>query len=575
MKILLVGLLTALSMSVTLPALAEVFVMSSQVGYEFGDPMRAIVRGEKPGDLTQQALFEVVDADDRSILKKTLEPWGEKWGAYWWVADFSTLQKAGKYRLHIWDGEKKVAASDPIELDKQPLWEASYPVIAYDYLKTRSQQARTGKGWKDCGSDLQEFSSHAVCIDGIADVLEHLDSTATTEQRRFLKDQLIRGCDYMAHLQDKAAELGLGDGAVIHEDRDQDVVTGNLAKAAALLARVSHLIADHNSEKSVDFLQRAKRSFAWIEHNGPILPSGSQAFFASVHGAPTGSTPPAAKWMTRDLVTMMRAAVQLYKCGELAYQAKAIDYAQQIIARQIPESNAEGGLYGHFYTYDADTRFNGVRLSEKANIHCGAWSDDGRIYNKGGHYPHYLLPLIEMLELWPSHDDAAEWKAALHRFAYGYLIPACRQSPFLIMPAGYYQDEGLVYFGCWYHAHNNIYAFTASLALELGQLFDDPELRQIAVGNLQWIAGLNCGLSETKPANYLPVSMIYGVGNRSRGSWSKIPGSVCNGFSASPQFKIVPITAATDKPRYFDDEAYIAHSLPYLAAVARLRAYRD
>ena len=67
----------------------------------------------------------------------------------------------------------------------------------------------------------------------------------------------------------------------------------------------------------------------------------------------------------------------------------------------------------------------------------------------------------------------------------------------------------------------------------------------------------------------------YDIGARSRGSWSKITGSICNGFSASPQFKIAPISAAKDRPKFLDTEAYIAHSLPYLAALTRLETDRD
>lgn len=560
---------------VALPLYGEVNIMSSQVGYDIGDPMRVIVRAKQPESIGQDANFIVLDSSDKRIVEGPMEYWGEKWGAHWWIANFSGLPDEGHYSIRIMDGDSLIGTSDPIEVGSHILWGKSYPIIAYDYLETRSKEARSGKGWKDCGSNLQEFSSHAVCLDGICDVLEFVEPNATKDQRAFLMDQLIRGCDYLAHLQDKAKELGLGDGSVIHEDRDKDIVTGNIAKAAFILARVSHIIADHNPQKSAEYLQRAKRAYTWIETNGPIIPPGSQTFFPFVHGAPAGSVPPEGQWMTRDLVTMTRASVELFRAGEADYKAKAVHYANRVMKRQIPEEQAEGEFFGHFYTYDDYSSFGGVKFSEKANIHCGAWSNDGRVYNKGGHYPHYLLPLIEMLELWPDHVDAPRWKECLHNFAYGYLIPACRKSPFLILPAGYYQDVGLTYFGSWYHAHNSMYAFTASMALELGELFNDSQFRDIAVGNLQWIAGLNSGKLEGEPAKYVPVSMIYGIGARSRGSWSKIPGSVCNGFSASKQFKIDPISATTDKPEFFDDEAYIAHSLPYLAALARLEADRD
>lgn len=557
------------------PAPGSPWIMSSQVGYDLGDPIDVFMRGQTKHCLPDKATCALSDATDRLVMKVDPQYWGQQWGSHWWIAEFSALERPGRYSVCIKHGSQILATSDPIEVGRDILWDKSFPVIAFDYLKTRSQQARTGKGWKDCGSDLQEFSSHAMCVDGICDVLEIAGQGITAEGKVFLRNQLIRGCGYLAHLQDKAKSQGLGDGAVIHEDRDRDVVTGNIAKAAAVFARVARLVAQHHPTQRAEYLERARCSFTWIEQHGPVMPPGSQAFFAAVHGAPAGSVPPKGQWMTRDLLTMTRAAIELFLSGKNAYQAKAISYAKRVMARQLSREQAEGGLWGHFYTYDDFSSFGGIKFTEKANIHCGAWSKDGRIYNKGGHYPHHLLPLMDMLKLWPAHPDAARWKQCLHDFAYGYFIPACEKSPFLILPAGYYRDQGLMYFGSWYHGHNNIYAFTASLALELGRLFDDPRLCDIAVGNIQWIAGLNCGKAEGKPAQYRPVSMIYGIGNRYRGSWSKIPGSVCNGFSASRQFRIAPITADRDKPVHFDDEAYIAHSLPFLAALARLEFYRD
>ena len=155
----------------------------------------------------------------------------------------------------------------------------------------------------------------------------------TPDEQRLLRAQILRGGEYMAHLQDKAGSLGLGDVAVAHEDRQKDVVTGNVAKAAASFARAARSLGQRHANKKAEYLSRAKRAFAWIKKHGPIIDD---------------------------------------------------DYSS----------------------------FSGVRFSEKANIHCGAWSKDGRIYNKG-----------------------------------------------------------LLYFGSWYHGHNNIYAFAASLALEFDRLF--------------------------------------------------------------------------------------------------------
>jgi hypothetical protein len=111
------------------------------------------------------------------------------------------------------------------------------------------------------------------------------------------------------------------------------------------------------------------------------------------------------------------------------------------------------------------------------------------------------------------------------------------------------------------------------LALEFQRFFNDDQFKKIAVGNLQWIAGLNCGILDDDTSKYLPVSMISGIGARYRGSWTNIPGSVCNGFSAGKQFRISPPSAGNDKPVFFNDEDYIAHTIPYIAALIRLESY--
>jgi hypothetical protein len=340
-----------------------------------------------------------------------------------------------------------------------------------------------------------------------------------------------------------------------------------------IFAKVARIIKQFDSRLSSEYLDRARHAFVWIEKNGPIINPEEPIFFPSVHGAPQGTTPPKDQWMTRDLVMMMSAAVEIFKAGDHKYKDEAIRLARQVAKRQVPQDENEGGFYGHFYTYDDYTDFGNIKFTEKANIHCGAWSREGRIYNKGGHYPHYLLPLIEMIKLWPSHQDAGLWQQVLQDFAYGYFLPVSKESPFFILPAGYYDDEGLLYFGSWYHGHNNIYGFAASLALEFQKYFKDDRFIDIATGNIQWIAGLNCGWKREKSDHYNSISMIAGIGSRSVESWSNIPGTIINGFSASKQFKIFPPSLEKDLPAYLDDEGYIAHSLPYLAALARFRAY--
>lgn len=502
-----------------------------------------------------------------------VDKWGKKWESYWWIADLSHIKQQGSYILKIKNKDHLLITSDTIEVGENLLWNKCFHTIAFDFLQSRSEQARTGKGWRDCGSDLQEFSSHMVAVDALCDILKTNQSLLTQHEKDHIIGQILTGCEYLAHLQDKADSLGFGTGPVVHEDRQTDVVTGNVVKASMIFAKAAQIIKQVDGQLGLDYLDRARHAFVWIEKNGPIINPEEPTFFPSVHGAPHGTAPPRDQWMTRDLVMMMSAAVEIFKSGDHKYKDKAIRLARQVAKRQVPQDENEGGFYGHFYTYDDYTDFGNIKFTEKANIHCGAWSREGRIYNKGGHYPHYLLPLIEMINLWPSHQDAGLWHHVLQDFAYGYFLPVSKESPFFILPAGYYDEEGLLYFSSWYHGHNNIYGFAASLALEFQKYFNDDRFNDIAIGNIQWIAGLNCGWKQEESDHYNSISMIAGIGSRRVESWTNIPGTIINGFSASKQFKIFPPSMEKDLPAYLDDEGYIAHSLPYLAALARFRAY--
>ncbi|TKG91555.1 hypothetical protein EYV94_21250 [Puteibacter caeruleilacunae] len=550
---------------------AQSGILSSQVGYDTNEVKKIFIRSDQAHFIKEKTAFKIVNIQNGKTFKGQVKKWGSKWNATWWIADFSKLKKEGSYQLLLQNAKGQSLSSDTFKIGDHILWKNSYNVIAHDLLDQRAREARVGKGWRDCGSDLQEFSSHAVTIDGLGDILENSDKVLSKEEHEYLRNQLVRGCDFLAYLQDKAKEIKLGDGAVIHEDRQDHVVTGNVAKAAKMFAKSSRLLRGYNDSKSKEYEMRAKKAFQWIHQNGPVVNEEEQLFYASVHGAPKGAVPPAKQWMTRDLVTMISAAIELYDLGNTEYKALAINYADKVMARQVSKQDNEDGLYGHFYTYSDYSQFGGVKFTEKANIHCGAHSKDGRMYNKGGHYPHYILPFIKMIEEWGSDAKAKEWRSTVSNFAYGYFIPACGQSPFMILPSGFYKDQGLLYFGSWYHGHNNIYSFAATLALVFEKFFKDDQFRSIAVGNIQWIAGLNCGLKEKDSPGYLSYSMISGIGNRYRGSWTNIAGSICNGFSASPQFKITEPSLAKDLPVYFDDEDYIAHTFPFLSALIRFQ----
>ena len=283
--------------------------------------------------------------------------------------------------------------------------------------------------------------------------------------------------------------------------------------------------------------------------------------------------------MTRDLLTLLAVAVELGRSGAEGYAADAVSLAEEVGARQIPESAPECGLHGHFRTY-GDCSF-----SEKAWVH----HLDGGVLgcDAGGHFSPDLTPFLRMLEVWPKQPCASQWQRVLRNFGYGYLLPACRANPFGIAPLGCFGDEGLIHFAGLWHGMNAVYALTAALALDLERHFGDPAFGELATGNLQWIAGLNAGVTRASlrgahmfsmdvPEELaLPASMICGIGRRWAGTWLNVRGAICNGFSTGDQFKFdVPPRREYDGPHSFTDEDWVTHAGGWLSALARVNASR-
>ena len=424
-----------------------------------------------------------------------------------------------------------------------------------------------GGGWQDCGSYLREVNSHASMIIGLMDIIEFSGSRITREEKSKIIEQIKTGLDYLAFCQDKARELGKGEGAIIHEwPRHTNVITGDVAQGALCFARAYYLFSSTDIDHRDEYFERAKRSFHWLDTHGPVhYPGGTDfsgilqpddGFNPIAYGAPKDFKRPE-EWKTRDLVMMLWVAVELAKAGIGTYQEIASRYAELIMERQIPENNPEGRYYGHFKS------FKSSGFTEKA------WEHHHMGYDAGATFPHYIIPLIQMMKLWSNHPNAKQWDQTIRNFAYGYFLPACFDNPFYLLPMGYFQGIGLLNFSGLWHGMNGAYGSAAALALELAQYTHDADFEKIATGNLQWIAGLNTGIEENN--RYISKSMIYGIGDEYAGSWTKIPGAVCNGFEADEQFVITEPKSDTDGPWVFTDEDWITHSGGWLSAISRLK----
>lgn len=497
--------------------------------------------------------------------------WGSCWQEHWWTIDFSGLP-VGNYTLII-TGDKTTRIEDmEFSVDEFLLWKETIQSVVYDQFEERASRAKDRNGWKDCGSNLREACSHAASIIGLCDFAHQgVDWIASEDYSRLIR-QIIQGCEYLCLLQDKASMLDLPTGSFVHELVDSPrLIPSDAPQCALALAYGSRMVFDREPKLSKKFLDRAKQAYEFLSSR----PASAtvEHFSHDNHGAPEEYQPPQ-ELMTRDLLLQMWLNLELWiSGGNPHYQQEAVRLADSVLNRQIPESHPEGEFFGHFRTF-SDSPF-----TEKANIHHHVGHDTGGIF------PHMLLPLIQMYKRWRHLPDASRWRQAIFDFAYGFLVPACKSNPFNLLPSGYFTGEGLLAFCGPWHGINISYTWIAVLASELESITEDPVFREIAVGNIQWIAGLNSGLHAgmfdscycfnpvIPDGEVHPYSMIEGIGIRSTIGWSGIKGSIVNGFSVNPQFKMtVPSKKENDGPRQFTDEDWIPPAGGWASALAHLRS---
>jgi len=392
--------------------------------------------------------------------------------------------------------------------------------------------------------------------------------------------QIAVGCDYLILTQNKAEDLGFAKGSMSHDVKghEKDILPHDAMKAVVALAKAVQLLPQKYDSKKLKYAEAAKKAFSWLVNTAQ--PMGEYGYVKMQRGLAADASIPKDEWLTRDLLMMCRASLEMLKLGMPEAKEQAIVYARKVIARQISQENGESGIYGHFKEFDS------MNHSEPSWCHGIVPSKNGVEFgaDMGGIYPHYLMPMVEMIKQWPEHEEAGKWKETLHSFAYNYLIPTCEQNPFYLVPQGIFGNEGAIWFCGTFHGTNAIYGFTAALALELSKLFGDDKLKEIAYGNLQWLAGLNGGITkenlkqgcvvfstDVPEGLALPASMMCGVGNRWAGTWFQTRGVICNGFSTGKQFVYdTAPTKANDGPFSLTDEDWIPHSASWITGLMRL-----
>ena len=547
-------------------------LLISQIGYDLYDPMQAIYRAEKKDFLSGEAYFEIADIVSAELVKKeAVEYWGEIWKTHWWVLDFTGLA-GGEYEIMLYDGDNLVEIAS-FEVGNNLLWNITAVPVGINQFEKRAERARNQIGWKDCGATLRESVSHAIALIGLTEFLlvgfEWLGRKDCQRERT----QLMQGADYLMVLAKKAVEVGYPKGSLFHEiPRHMLILPRSISQSIIAWTRVSKLIVGTNPIKSAEYLAYAKDSFEYYL-NG-LKPHGPRGFSISNHGAPKDYEKPD-EWETRDLILWMWAGVELVRSGLTEYLDEVVRLADMIMERQVTKKEAEDGLYGHFFAF-SDRAYTG-----KANTHHHIGHDTG------GVFPYYITAFIDLIQTEYDHPNVEKWRQTVNDFANGFYLPACSKNPFYIVPEGYFAGEGLLNFCGPWHGMNATIAFGATLALKLEAFTGNNEFRKISVGCIQWIAGLNVGVTKNSfestlkfkmaldDETVIAISQIFGIGKRYAKCWSDIKGTVMNGFSANPQFRLViEPTLENDYPTNFTDEDWVPHGAAYVGALANLRMQR-
>ena len=311
----------------------SVNILYSQIGYDIGAIKKSFVTGE-----IKNGSFAVTNAvTKQKVLEEKLTLWGEKWNENWFIADFSAVDCAGEYEIEVFaEGESLGKTQTLVHIGNQLLWNKTiYPCSLYQ-LDVRAANSYPEGGWRDCGSELQEISSHIIMLEAVCDL--YADKRFPECDKARLLSHIRRAADYIALCQTE-------NGGFMHEiHHNNSVDFENSANAVAVLARVSRVLGDDR------YLEIAQKGYEFVNSYKPHIEKLEGNELEITHGADS-LTYPITEFRTRELLAHLSTVISLYKSGVAELEDKAVSLTDEILSRRVSKENAECGLWGHLYTY--------------------------------------------------------------------------------------------------------------------------------------------------------------------------------------------------------------------------------
>jgi len=563
-------------------------LLTNQIAYADRSSVKAIFRADSR-DLLAPVCHATVTAEGASGGREhPWAYWGQLWGEHWWVLEVDPLS-VGRYRIETRD-TRGMNWFQTIEVRRRPYWKLSIQHVALGQFERRAMIPTVpGQGWLDCGAHLSEANSHAVALYGMCQLWQNRRADMEpTEQERLLQ-QIRYGSRYFLFLAEEAQKHGMPRGTYVHEPVHAHVwlLADSLEIGVALCQALTVLTeSDPPPTDLISQLQtNLRENLCFLAKNRvdvveqmlaglpPSPPDGGvqlRVFSRHTH-AWDEDTPPPNAWSTRELLLLLQLLLSADSILGMDSTDEILRVADEIMERWVETDphRAPGTPSCYFIP------FPGIDQPEVAWCHHSVGRDTG------GVFPHFVMPLWELAERYPNHPQARRWRGRVEQFVDGYLQPAFSASPFGLLPNTWKREQGWLFFAGLWHGMNASYALLAMQAFILARKLDRPWLNEMGRAQLDWIAGLNVGLTQDSQMGCLmtnrdipngiaqPVSMIFGEGQDWAGSWRTIRGSICNGFSRGRQFFFdVEPTLAEDRPDGFTDEDWITHGGAWLAALA-------
>lgn len=530
----------------------RVDVMVNQVGFAPGAAKTCVLK-ESTADR-----FEVIRTDDQKVVFSG--PLARSQGDFgsFLRGDFSDVKDAGTY--YIKAGRSR---SWPFRVSPDVYDDAIGMIVGYFALQrcgpsttgylapchcddaVRLDNGRhqdTTGGWHDA-SDLRKWVGATIHgMIGLARVYEWTEDAAARGRimdelrwgnRYFLNMQEPAGC-VMSHVGGDALEHGDGNRwtdnvvgpeggepvtiapspggttnrmTIMGAKDDRVIQTRPLDRigqykfiiAEALVARLAKQSDPGYSERC---LEAARRCYDWCSKSWP-------------------------ERSAENLGGALAAAVELYRCtGQEKYKNDAIACAADLARCQVIEPLAQDDPVRGFYRRSASDS------DPYRDIYHGCWQ---------------LFGLCDLVELFPDHAEAGNWRKAVRLYACDYLWAISKRNSFGIVPHGFYakQDPGggrrigdywYRYFmppkDWWVGINANIASAGVGL-LRAAEVLKEPSLRLTAQRQLDWILGSNPfgsstveGLGHNHPPQFVNPTEFHPFTPR-------LPGAVMNGLGGT------------------------------------------